>query len=220
MNGEKEQFLLLKELWNKGCKMKIGIIKYGMGNIQSVYNAFNYFKVEIDFASLKNLDEFDAIVLPGVGAFKDTARLLKPYKKEISEYISIGKPFLGICVGLQYLFEKSFEKGNWNGLGFFKGDITKLPENKLPQIGWNKIKIIKENRLLKDIKSGSYVYYINSFAASKENALATSFYGCEFAAIVGRGNIFGTQFHPEKSGEVGLKIIKNFIEVAKNVCNS
>ena len=200
--------------------MKIGIIKYGMGNIQSVYNAFNYLKVRPDFTLPKNIDKFDAVVLPGVGAFKDTSVLLDPYKKDILEFLSNGKSFLGICIGLQYLFEKSFENGEWEGLGYFKGKITKLPEKKLPQIGWNKIKIKRKNPLLKNIKSGSYFYFINSFAANKKYAIATSFYGKEFAAVIGNENVFATQFHPEKSGEVGLRILKNFIEVTKNVCNS
>lgn len=195
--------------------MKIGIINYGMGNIRSVYNAFNYLKVEVEFTKPEDIKRFDAVVLPGVGAFKDTAILLEPYKKDILGFLSTGKPFLGICIGLQYLFEKSFENGEWNGLGYFKGHVRKLPEKKLPQIGWNKIIIKRKNPLLKDISSGSYVYYINSYAANKENALATSFYGKEFAAIVADGNVFGTQFHPEKSGLVGLQILKNFVEVIK-----
>lgn len=200
--------------------MKIGIINYGMGNIQSVYNAFNYLNIEVEFTRPENIGKFDAVVLPGVGAFKNTAILLEPYKKDILGFLSSGKPFLGICIGLQYLFEKSFENGVWNGLCYFKGQVRKLSEKKLPQIGWNKIIIKKKNPLLKDIFSGSYVYYINSYAAGKNNALATSFYGEEFAAVMGNGNIFGTQFHPEKSGEVGLKVLNNFVEVTRNVCNS
>jgi glutamine amidotransferase len=195
--------------------MRIGIISYGMGNLQSVFNAFNYLNVKVEFTKLENIGKYDAIVLPGVGAFKDTTILLEPYKNEILRFLLSGKPFLGICVGLQYLFEKSFENGLWNGLGYFKGQVRKLSEKKLPQIGWNKIKIKQKNPLLKDILSGSYVYYINSYVASKNNALATSFYGEEFAAVVGSENVYGIQFHPEKSGEIGLKILNNFVEVAK-----
>ena len=200
--------------------MKIGIINYGMGNIQSVYNAFKYLNVEAGFTRPEDINKFDAVVLPGVGAFKDTAILLNPYKKDILEFLSSGKPFLGICVGLQYLYERSYENGKWDGLGYFKGEINRLREEKLPQIGWNKLIIQRKNPLLRDISSDSYVYYINSYAASKDRALATSLYGEEFAAVVGNGNVFGTQFHPEKSGKVGLKILKNFIEVTRNVCNS
>lgn len=200
--------------------MKIGIINYGMGNIQSVYNAFKYLKVEVEFTKPEDINNFDAVVLPGVGAFKDTAILLKPYKKDILGFLFSGKPFLGICIGLQYLYQKSYENGEWNGLGYFKGHVKKLPEKKLPQIGWNKIIIQRKNPLLRNISSGSYVYYINSYAANKKKALATSLYGDEFAAVVGSGNVFGTQFHPEKSGEIGLKILNNFVEVTRNVCNS
>jgi len=200
--------------------MKIGIINYGMGNIQSVYNAFKYLKVEVKLTKPEDIEKFNAVVLPGVGGFRDVVAQLNPYKKNIQEFLSSRRPFLGICVGLQYLFEKSFENGEWKGLGYFKGGVKKLPEKKLPQIGWNKIVIKEKTPLLKDILSGSYVYYINSYAAEKESALATSFYGMEFAAVVGKENVFGTQFHPEKSGEIGLKILKNFVEVTKNVCNS
>ena len=200
--------------------MKIGIINYGMGNIQSVYNAFNYLKVKVKFTRPDNIKRFDAAILPGVGAFKDTSILLEPYKKDLQEFLSSGKPFLGICVGLQYLFEKSFENGEWNGLGYFNDQVKKLPEKKLPQIGWNKLILKRKNPLLRNIYSGSYVYYINSYAASKKFALATSFYGEEFAAVAGKENVFGTQFHPEKSGEVGLKILNNFIEVTRSVCYS
>jgi len=193
----------------------IAILDYGMGNIQSVYNAFRYIGADVEIRKLDNFQESDALVLPGVGAFKDTAKSLNSYKKQISEYISSGKPFLGICIGLQYLFEESFENGRWKGLGLFEGKIVKLSAKKLPQIGWNKLNIKKETPLLKEVKDGSYVYYVNSYAADKKEAYATSIYEEEFAAIISRNNIFATQFHPEKSGEVGLQILKNFIEVVQ-----
>ncbi len=193
----------------------IAVLDYGMGNIQSVYNAFEYIGAEVKIRKLDDFQDSDALVLPGVGAFKDTSELLNPYKRQIKKYLSSGKPFLGICIGLQYLFEESNENGKWNGLGFFKGEIKKLSAKKLPQIGWNEIEIKKDNALLKDIKDGCYVYYVNSYAADKKNALATSIYGEEFAAVVGCGNVFATQFHPEKSGKIGLKILKNFVEVAQ-----
>jgi len=193
----------------------IGILDYGMGNIQSVYNAFRYIDAEVEIRTLDNFKDVDALVLPGVGAFKDTANLLDPYKKNLLEFLTSGKPFLGICIGLQYLFEKSFENGIWYGLGFFNGKVDKLSAKKLPQIGWNTIKIKKENPLLKNIPSGSYVYYINSYATNGKNTIATTFYGEEFAAVVEKGNVFATQFHPEKSGVIGLQILKNFVEVVE-----
>lgn len=193
----------------------IGILNYGMGNIQSVYNAFRYLGSKVEIRTLDDLKNVDALVLPGVGAFKDMAILLEPYKIEIMDFLYSGKPFLGICIGLQYLFEESFENGQWKGLGFFKGTVNRLSAKKLPQIGWNTITIRQETPLLRNISSGSYVYYINSYAASEKNALAISKYGQDFAAVVGKGNVFATQFHPEKSGEIGLRILKNFIEVTK-----
>ena len=193
----------------------IVILNYGMGNIQSVYNAFKYLGSEVEIRTPADFKDADALVLPGVGAFKDTALLLEPYKEYIIDFLSSGKPFLGICIGLQYLFDESFENGQWKGLGFFEGRINKLKAKKLPQIGWNTINIKKETPLLKNVSSESYVYYINSYAADGKNALATSFYGEEFAAVVGFGNIFATQFHPEKSGMVGLKILENFVEVTE-----
>ena len=126
----------------------IGILDYGMGNIQSVYNAFRFINADIKIIKPDNFKDVDALVLPGVGAFKDTAALLEPYKKELMDFLSSGKPFLGICIGLQYLFEESLENGLWKGLGFFKGRINKLSANKLPQIGWNTLTIKQESPLL------------------------------------------------------------------------
>ena len=193
----------------------IAILDYGMGNIQSVYNAFKFIGAEVEIRKLDNFKDSDALVLPGVGAFKDTSELLNPYKKQIRNYLSSGKPFLGICIGLQYLFEESFENGRWEGLGFFKGKIKKLPAKKLPQIGWNQIDIKKEILLLRGIKNGSYAYYVNSYAADNEEANATSNYGEDFTAVISRDNVFATQFHPEKSGKIGLRILNNFVEVVQ-----
>jgi glutamine amidotransferase len=193
----------------------IGILNYGMGNTQSVYNAFRFLGVKVEYRRPNEISDLDALVFPGVGAFRDTAALLRPCKNNLKDFLNSGKPFLGICIGLQYLFEESLENGRWQGIGFFKGPITKLPAKKLPQIGWNKLNIKKKTPLLKNIPTGCYVYYINSYAAENTDAFATSNYGKEFAAVVGSGNVFATQFHPEKSGEIGLKILKNFIRVTK-----
>ena len=193
----------------------IAILDYGMGNIQSVYNAFKIIGADVQIRTLDNFQDSDALVLPGVGAFKNTAEALKPYNNQIRNYLSSGKPFLGICIGLQYLFEESSENGKWEGLGFFEGKIEKLPSKKLPQIGWNKLDIKKQTRILKGIADKSYVYYVNSYAADTRDAFATSNFGKEFAAIVAKNNVFATQFHPEKSGKVGLLILKNFVEVVE-----
>ncbi len=193
----------------------IGIIDYGMGNIKSVFNAFKYIGADIELVSLDVISKAEALVLPGVGAFRDTSAALEPYMDELKSYINNGRPFLGICIGLQYLFEESYENGRWKGLGLFDGPVKKLPMKKLPQIGWNSLEIWQESRLLAGITPGSYVYYINTYAAPPNEASATSTYGSEFAAVVENVNLFGTQFHPEKSGYVGLKILKNFVEVVK-----
>ena len=191
----------------------IGILNYGIGNIQSVYNAFKYLGAEVEIRPLTNFKDVDALVLPGVGAFRDTAIKLEPYKQDILDFLSSGKPFLGICIGMQYLFKESLENGCWEGLGFFNGKVRKLKAKKLPQIGWNTLNIEKKSPLLKGIASGSYVYYANSYAVKYQDAFATSNYGEEFAAIVGSKNVFAMQFHPEKSGIAGLEILKNFIKV-------
>jgi glutamine amidotransferase len=191
----------------------IGILNYGMGNIQSVYNPFKYLGAEVEIRPLSSFKDVDALVLPGVGAFNNTTLLLEPYKQDILDFLSSGKPFLGICVGMQILFKESLENGCWKGLGFFEGRVDKLKAKKLPQIGWNIIKIKINTPLLKNVPDGSFVYYANSYAIKDNNALATSKYGEEYAAVVGSGNVFATQFHPEKSGAVGLKILDNFIKM-------
>jgi imidazole glycerol-phosphate synthase subunit HisH len=196
----------------------IGIINYGTGNIQSVYNAFDFLGANVKLIKPNQIRTIDALVLPGVGAFYDTTFQLNPYKKNLLDFLRSEKPFLGICVGLQYLFEESYENGRWKGLGFFKGSVKKLSAKKLPQIGWNAITIKKRTPLLKKIPSGSYVYYMNSYAVMGKNACATSYYGTEFVAVAESENVFATQFHPEKSGQIGLKILENFIEVV-NQCS-
>lgn len=196
------------------CK-KIGIIDYGSGNTQSIINAFEYLNTKICLIKPNQMDTVDALVLPGVGSFKNIAEKLRPYQKNILEYLEKNKPFLGICVGLQYLFEESFENGKTQGLGFFEGKVKKLPSEKIPQIGWNTLEIKKPNQLLKGLSDGFFVYYVNSYAVDARNCLASSFYKKSFAAVVGQGNVFATQFHPEKSGKNGLKILKNFIKVVK-----
>jgi glutamine amidotransferase len=200
---------------NEGDFGMISILDYGMGNIQSVYNAFRFIEAETRIIKPKEISKAKILVFPGVGSFKDTLELIEPYKKELIIYLNSGRPFLGICIGLQFLFESSDENKKCAGLGFFKGKVTKLKSKKLPQIGWNKLIVKQMNPILKNVKSGDFVYYINSYATSPQKALATSRYNNEFSAIVNKGNVFATQFHPEKSGKVGLIILKNFIEVTR-----
>ncbi|HHW58418.1 MAG TPA: imidazole glycerol phosphate synthase subunit HisH [Clostridia bacterium] len=200
----------------------IGIVDYGMGNLRSVEKAFEYVgyeaKIIKDVASVK---EAHALVLPGVGAFPDAMDTLVKtgMAEEIKRHIEKGKPFLGICLGMQLLFEKSFEVEETGGFKIFKGEVVELPKyNKIPHMGWNSLTIKKETPLLKGIKSGDYVYFVHSYYVvknEKEFEYAVTEYGIEIPAVVIKDNVFSCQFHPEKSGETGLNILKNFGEMIK-----
>lgn len=199
------------------------IIDYGMGNLKNVYNALNYLnipsKISQDINEIKSADK---LILPGVGSFKAAMKNLNDLKldKLIKEKANNGTPLLGICLGMQMLFEKSYENGESNGLNLINGEVILLnPKDnvKIPHIGWNRLEINKDSILLNKLKKESFVYYVHSFAASNikdENFIAFSNYGgIKVPAIVYKNNIYGTQFHPEKSGEVGLRILKNFGEM-------
>lgn len=167
------------------------------------------------------IKEADALVLPGVGAFEPAIIKLLPMTPLIFAETDKGKPMLGICLGLQLLFSASHEGGFFKGLDVIKGEVKKFPDMglKIPQIGWNSINILDKNHpLYQNIPDGSYVYFVHSFygdCENKENVLTLTNYGMNFASSVGNKNIFATQFHPEKSGEVGLNILRNFISYAK-----
>ena len=196
----------------------IAIIDYGLGNLKSVQNALNFLGAESIFVkSPSQLGGADVIILPGVGAFGDGMRGLKKFKKPLISALNSGVPFLGICLGFQLLFEESEESGEVKGLSYFSGRVKKLNTNlKLPQIGWNQLKINSNSRLFKNIPLNSYVYFVHSFAPIPSNSeiiSATCNYGADFAAAIEQKNIFATQFHPEKSGEIGLKILRNFLEL-------
>ena len=163
-------------------------------------------------------------ILPGVGSFGDAMDTMtkRGIKDTIIEYTKSGKPFLGICLGLQLLFPESEETPGVKGLDIFKGTITKIPNQnrtlKIPHMGWNNISIKQKNGIFKDIEGEPYVYFVHSFylkAQDKDIVAATTQYGVEIDAAVQKGNIIATQFHPEKSGEVGLKMLKNFVEMVK-----
>lgn len=201
----------------------IAIIDYGVGNLYSLCSSLNYLGIENIVTNKKeDILKADKILLPGVGAFSDAIDKLKQtglvdlIKKEVDN----GKPIMGICLGMQLLFEKSYEFGEYDGLGFLNGTIDDLngviPKDlKVPHMGWNKIKKRKSHPLLKYINDGEYVYYVHSFYANncEESILATSEYGIDVPGVVGFKNIYGTQFHPEKSSDVGLKILKAFSEI-------
>lgn len=200
----------------------IAIIDYGAGNIQSVSKALAHISCEAFITRDKDkILKADGAVLPGVGSFGDTMDTMNEYgiKDTVIEYTKSGKPFLGICLGLQLLFPKSEESPDAEGLGIFDGSITKIPSGeglKIPHIGWNSLDIKKNDGLFKGIGKNPYVYFVHSYflsATDKSIVSAQTEYGVTIDAAVEKGNVFATQFHPEKSGETGLKILRNFADI-------
>ncbi|MEE1061448.1 MAG: imidazole glycerol phosphate synthase subunit HisH [Ruminococcus sp.] len=200
----------------------IAIIDYGAGNIQSVYKAMKH--IGCDAVVTRNKDVIinaDGAILPGVGSFGDTMDTMEKYgiKETVLEFIDSGKPFLGICLGLQLLFPESEESAGKKGLAVFDGSITKIPaENglKIPHIGWNSLDIIKKDGIFKGIEDNAYVYFVHSYflkATNPDIVAAQTHYGVQIDAAVEYKNVIATQFHPEKSGEVGLKMLKNFADI-------
>jgi glutamine amidotransferase len=194
----------------------IVIMDYGTGNLKSIRNGF--LKVGVDAEITKDpykIEKSDALILPGVGAFGRAMKHLQEYKGLIHEYIDTGKPFLGVCLGLQLLFTESQEDEGIEGLDIFKGEVVKLPDGlKIPHMGWNDLKIVNECSLFNGIIN-EYVYFVHSYYVKPEDEsiiAATTHYGIDVTAAVCKENIFATQFHPEKSGEVGLNMLKNFVK--------
>ena len=195
----------------------IAIVDYGAGNLNSVKKAFDYLGAEV---AVTNQPEIvaaaDKIVLPGVGHFSSLQTLDRTGLREaLLSGASAGKPFLGICLGMQWLFEGSEEYIQMAGAGIVSGKCRKFPASvKSPHVGWNSVAIQKGSRLLRGIAQDSFVYYTHSFHAPVvAETTAASEYGVQFTGAIERHNIFGVQFHPEKSGDVGLAILKNFCEV-------
>lgn len=199
--------------------MMIGIIDYGMGNLRSVEKAFQFLGFDAQISDdIKFLEKADKIVLPGVGAFADAIDTIKKkdFDKLIKEQTDAGKAFLGICLGMQMLFDVSYENGEYEGLGLISGVVKRLPDNvKIPHIGWNNLKLYKKEPLFNGLGESPYVYFVHSYHLETDAPVvsATTFYGKEIQVAVQKDNIFATQFHPEKSGDVGLKILKNFAEL-------
>lgn len=200
----------------------IAIIDYGVGNLFSLSSSFRAIGADAvvtdDVQTIKNADR---LVLPGVGAFGDAAKKLREHGLDqlILEEAASGKPLLGICLGMQMLFEKSHEYGIHDGLGLIPGEVVPmqgaLPANyKIPHIGWNALEFTKDSPLFRHIKNGDCVYFVHSFYAENcgESLIATAEYGRHLTAAVQKDNIFGCQFHPEKSGRVGLNILRAFCE--------
>jgi glutamine amidotransferase len=204
-----------------GDKNMIAIIDYGVGNLASVNKAFNFIGYESKITSdHREILAADRVVLPGVGAFADAMENLEKMEmiSVIKQVAAKRTPLLGICLGMQLLFDFSTEGGDRvPGLGLIKGSITQFPLDmglKVPHMGWNSLGIKQQDdRLFKDVGENSYVYFVHSYyltAGNKSDVSAVCKYGIEFDAAVCSGNIMGTQFHPEKSGDVGLQILKNF----------
>ncbi|MBU3111158.1 imidazole glycerol phosphate synthase subunit HisH [Clostridium lacusfryxellense] len=198
----------------------IGIVDYGVGNLNSVQNALNSMNIKsIISSSAQEISKCRSIIVPGVGAFPDAMENMKNsgLDKVIKEAAKEGKPILGICLGMQLFFEESDEVEKCQGLGLLKGNIIKLEGSiKIPHMGWNSLSFETPSPLLSGIEENQYVYFVHSYyAVNCEDGIinAYSTYEKKIPAIVSRGNIFGMQFHPEKSGEFGQKLLKNFVEV-------
>ena len=208
----------------------IAVIDYGVGNLFSLLSSLNY--VGLDTKLTNNIEEIKnakGIILPGVGAFRDAIGNLEKYglKETLINEAKNGKPFLGICLGMQMLFEKSYEYGEYEGLGLINGTVEEIkkyiPESsdlKIPHMGWNSLIInerFKDDKILKDVDNNEYVYYVHSYFAKTDtkNIVTYSEYGTKIPGIVKNENVYGMQFHPEKSGDTGLKLLKNWGELIK-----
>lgn len=201
-------------------KTKIGIIDYGLGNLYSVKNALEFIGCEAIISSeIGILNKADGLILPGVGAFPDAMKFLRQRELDIFvKDITKKLPLLGICLGMQMLFDVSYEFGETAGLGLISGKVVKIEHNdvKIPHMGWNSLTKIKSSPLTIGLSEGDQVYFVHSYKAIVQNdndLLAITDHGGEITAIVGHDNVFGCQFHPEKSSQIGLKILSNFKEI-------
>ena len=204
----------------------IAIIDYGVGNLFSLCSSVKKIGAEAVVTSDPGvIAGADKLILPGVGAFGDAIAKLRSTGLDavICRQARAGKPILGICLGMQMLFEKSYEYGEHKGLGLLKGSVIpmegKIPQNlKIPHIGWNALDFTRESKLFRYIKDGDFVYFVHSYYASgcQDSLIATAEYGTELTAAVELGNVMGCQFHPEKSGDVGLDILRAFCEMEES----
>ncbi len=200
---------------------KITIIDYGLGNLRSVEKAVEKVGGMPQISrNIKDIEEADGIILPGVGAFRDAQANIMGLKSSLLEQVNAGKPLLGICLGLQLLFTKSTEGGTFRGLDIIKGKVIRFQEGlKVPHMGWNTLNIIDGDcPLIENVRSKPYVYFVHSYygvAENEEDIVAETDYGITFPSIVFKENVFATQFHPEKSGLTGLRIISNFVGITR-----
>lgn len=196
--------------------MMIAIIDYGMGNLRSVQKAFEYVGFETKITdNYKDILKADKVILPGVGAFSDAIKTIreKEFDKALEECINNGKKILGICLGMQLLFDVSYENGEYEGLKILKGEIIKFKSGlKVPHVGWNSLDIIKNEPLFEGLEKNPFVYFVHSYYLKTDEPIvsATTNYGENIQIAVQKNNVYALQFHPEKSGNTGLKILKNF----------
>ena len=197
----------------------IAIVDYGMGNLRSVQKAFQYLGLDARIGSDRSLlSDASHIVLPGVGAFADAAAALRRtgLDGEIKRQTAAGKPFLGICLGMQLLFDRSFEDGEYEGLSLIPGEVRRFAVNdlKVPHIGWNTVRKVKETPLFAGAEDMTF-YFVHSYYAdvAVEDAIGMTEYYRTFASAIARGNAYGVQFHPEKSGAAGLQLLRNFMRL-------
>ncbi len=204
----------------------IAVIDYGAGNLRSVTNTLTYLGAGVRTVSAPDqLAGADKIVLPGVGAFGAGMKALRDagFEEPLKQAVADGTPLIGICLGMQYLFEESDEMGLHKGLGLLPGRVTRFPEAefaarglKVPHMGWNQLDIQQQHPLVEGLDSGGYAYFVHSYyveASNPADVLATTDYGICFVSMVARGNVFGIQPHPEKSHTVGLRVLKNYVEM-------
>ena len=200
----------------------VAIIDYGVGNLFSLQSSFAAIgEKAVVTADPEVIAKADRLILPGVGAFEDAARKLREsgMAEVVKREVKNGKPIMGICLGMQMLLDKSYEYGEHEGLGLIHGSVRPIadvidPSLKIPHIGWNRLIIKKQSPLFKYLKDGDCVYFVHSYyAAECDDVTAVAEYSAELTASVERGNVYGCQFHPEKSGDVGLKILKAFCEI-------
>lgn len=197
------------------------IVDYGLGNLDSVYRAFNNIGIETKISSdINEIKNANSLILPGVGAFRDAINSLNDMNLVpiIKEHVNKGKFLIGICLGMQLLYEKSYENGEYEGLGIIEGSVEKLDISlKVPHMGWNNLKFNKDDEILKYIKEDNYVYFVHSYyiSSSNEELIAYSNYEKTVPAIVRKNNVYGIQFHPEKSSQVGINILKAYGEMIK-----
>ena len=202
----------------------ITIIDYGSGNLKSIKNGFKKINANaIISSSLKDIDDAEALVLPGVGAFGNAMENLNKYENSIEEHIATGKPFLGVCLGLQVLFSNSEESPDIPGLDIFQGEVLHFPDSvkenglKIPQMGWNQLEIKNKCPILDGVNN-NFMYFVHSYYVNPKdrNIIAAIVNYCiDVPAVICKENVFATQFHPEKSGEKGLQILKNFVKLVQ-----